>query len=319
MVPYSRRDAVKLLAVSSILPLGSGVSVAKSGVETIVDIPGEMVPENLAIDADGVLYFGITAGEVRKLTPDQTQQTGLSLDDAELIATLPGGVIGVEVVPDGTLYVASQAGDDTGVWKVPRDGSDPEPFARISGFPNDVRYDESHERLLVTESFGGVVYEVPLDADDPESAASVWLDDDRLDTESFGANGLTIGTDGDVFVAVTRATSDDGTDVGRLVRVPVESDGSAGDATLYLESEEIFGADGITARGPHIYVAANSRNEVVRVTPSKQVITVATGDDGLVFPSDMLFGTAPRQRGDLFVCNFAIPSPEEAAILRTHP
>lgn len=50
-------------------------------VETVVSIPGERVPENGAFDGEGNLYFGITAGEVRRLGADRTGETGLSLDD----------------------------------------------------------------------------------------------------------------------------------------------------------------------------------------------------------------------------------------------
>ena len=319
MARVTRRTALKAIGAGVGVPsLGAPVS-AREHVATVVDIPGPKVPENLAVDACGALYFGITAGEVRKLTADQTQETGLRLEDAELVGTPPGRVIGVEVVPDGTLYVASQAEVETGVWTVPQDGGDPELYAAISGFPNDVLYDGSRERLLVSESFGGAVYEVLLDADDPANAASVWIEDARLDTETFGANGLAFGPEGALFVAVTRATNDAGADVGRLVRVPVERDGSAGEAETYLESEAIFGADGVTACGPSLYVAANSRNEIVRVSPSKRTSVVASGDDGLVFPSDVLFGTVPRQRGDLFVSNFANETPQEAAVLRVRP
>ncbi|SFR35302.1 hypothetical protein SAMN04488124_0596 [Halogeometricum limi] len=287
-------------------------------VETVVDVRGEPVPENLALDCDGTLYFGITAGEVWEVTNPQTQQTGLMTADLRRVATLPGSVVGVEVVPGGSIYVASSTGgEDTGVWEVPRDGHAPFPLAAVSGFPNDVLYDPDFGRLLVTESVNGAVYEVPLDDTDPE--ATVWFEDERLDTDSFGANGLAFGRDGSVYVAVTRATDEDENDVGRLVRVPVGGDGSAGDGETYLESAEIFGADGITTYGPDVYVAANSQNRVVRVTPEREVETIAGGDDGLVFPSDVLFGVTPRQRSDLFVCNFANQTPEEGAILRAHP
>ena len=331
MARLTRRAALRLTGGAIALSAFGTVASAQSAVATVVDIPSpDRVPENLAITADGTLYFGITAGEVWKLTPEQTQETGLTLDDAERVATLPGNVAGVEVAPDGTLYVASAAAAGTGVWRIPP-GGDPAFFAAVPPgdagagggqvFPNDVLYDGARERLLVTESFGGRVYEVPLDATDPATAAAVWVDADSLDTETFGANGLTFGPGGDdaVFVAVTRATDAAGDDVGRLVRVPVVRDGSAGDAETYLESGAIYGADGITSRGRCVYVAANSRNEVVRVTPGGETRVVASGDDGLVFPSDVVFGTAPSQRGDLFVSNFANENPEKGAILRTRP
>lgn len=331
MIRLTRRAALKATGASIVLPTFGAASTAETAsVETVVSIPEpEKVPENLAIDDDGFLYFGIARdpGQVWKLTPEQTRQTGLTLDDIEEVATLPQGrrVIGVEVVSDGTLYVAvSSDADDTGVWAIRQDGTDPKPFAPVSGFANDVLCDGERDRLLVSESMSGAVYEIPFDACDPASAASVWTGTDEdepdglLDTSSFGANGLTVGKDGAVYVAVTRAENDAGDlTLGRLVRVPVEDDGSAGEPEVYLESEEIFGADGITARGSNIYVAANGLNEVVRVTPSKQIIQIATGDDGLVFPSDVVFGTHPRQRDDLFICNFANDSPEDGAILRT--
>jgi len=66
-----------------------------------------------------------------------------------------------------------------------------------------------------------------------------------------------------------------------------------------------------------MYVAANSLNEVVRVTSEQETETVASDDNGLVFPSDVLFGTTQAQSETLFICNFANEKPEEGAILRT--
>jgi sugar lactone lactonase YvrE len=283
-------------------PTSTPTDGATPAAETVVAIPDDRVPENLAFGPDGALFFGITAGELRRLAPGRTDATGLSLADTERVATLPGA-IGVEVGPDGTGYVAVASGDDrAGVWSV-ADG-EASPLAGIGGFPNDVLYDADRDRLLVTESQGGVVYAVGTDGE-----RTTWLDDDRLSTESFGANGLTRGPDGEVYVAVTRAAGG----IGRLLRVPV-ADGAAraDEATVHAEGEALFGADGITARGAAVHVAANSQNRIVRVAPDGSVATVADAADGLVFPSDVLFGPD----GDLFVCNFANDSPADAGILR---
>jgi len=277
----------------------------RAAVETLVAVGGDRVPENMAFGPDGGLYFGITAGEVRRVPPDETGATGLTLADTEQIATLPGA-IGVETAPDGTVYVAVATQDDrAGVWEVPPDGEAAQ-LVGVGGFPNDIHYDADRKRLLVTESQDGVVYAVTTDGE-----RSTWLDDDRLDTESFGANGIT-RSGRDVYVAVTRAP--EGT--GRLLRVPVTADGSAGEPAMFFDGEAVFGADGITSQDGDIYVAANSQNRVVRVTANGTTEVVATEDDGLVFPSDVLFGPG---EGDapLFVCNFANQSPEDGAILRT--
>jgi len=282
--------------------IGSEPSTDETIVETVVSISGERVPENMAFDADGNLYFGITAGEVRRLSADRTGETDLSIDDTEQVATLPGAV-GVEVSPDGAIYVAVASQDESaGVWMVPPDGAASQ-LASISGFPNDILFDSNRDRMLVTESSGGVVYSIGTDG-----SRETWLDDGRLATESFGANGITRGSDGTVYIAVTRAG-----EMGRLIEVQIEPSGDPVEATTLVESEAIFGADGITAYKGDILAAANSQNRVVRVNSAAETETIADGDDGLVFPSDVLVGPDSEE---LFICNFANESPEDGGILR---
>ncbi|WP_244514992.1 SMP-30/gluconolactonase/LRE family protein [Halorientalis persicus] len=277
---------------------------ATDTVQTVVSIPGERVPENLAFDSDGALYFGITTGEVRRLPAERLSDTGLTIDDTEQVGTLPEA-IGVEVGPDGTVFVAVATQDDrAGVWTIPPD-SEANQLVQISGFPNDILYDSDEDRVLVTESSNGLVYAVSKDG-----TRETWLDDNRLSTESFGANGITRTADGTIYVAVTRAANQ----TGRLIEVPVQSDGSAGNATTFFEGEAVFGADGITAQDGAIYVAANSQNRILRVTEDGDTTVLATSDDGLVFPSDVLFRPSSN---DLYICNFASDSPEDGAILRT--
>ncbi|MFC7029262.1 SMP-30/gluconolactonase/LRE family protein [Halomicroarcula sp. GCM10025710] len=260
----------------------------------------------MAYGPNDALYFGITAGELRRVSRDQLRSTDLSLSDTEQVATLPGA-IGVETAPSGAAYVAVASQDENaGVWSVATDGTT-EQLVSISGFPNDILFDTDRDRMLVTESQGGVVYSVTTDG-----TRSTWLDDDRLSTESFGANGLTRTEDGTVYVAVTQAAGD----VGRLLEVPVTSSGAAGEPSVFYEGAALLGADGITARDSDIYVAANSQNRVVRVSPDGGTTTIADGENGLVFPSDVTFGTG-QQSETLFICNFANQSPEDGAILRT--
>ena len=282
--------------------IGSEPSTDETNVETVVSISGERVPENMAFDADGNLYFGITAGEVRRLSADRTGETDLSINDTEQVATLPGAV-GVEVSPDGAIYVAVASQDESaGVWMVPPDGAASQ-LASISGFPNDILFDSNRDRMLVTESSGGVVYSIGTDG-----SRETWLDDGRLATESFGANGITRGSDGTVYIAVTRAG-----EMGRLIEVQIGPSGNPVEATTLVESEAIFGADGITAYKGDILAAANSQNRVVRVNSAAETETIADGDDGLVFPSDVLVGPDSEE---LFICNFANESPEDGGILR---
>ena len=310
MVSISRRRLLALLGGSAATAAGGRVGAQEGGepegdVQEVVSIPGELVPENLAFDGNGDLYFGITAGQVRRLPASETGETGLRLEDTQRVATLPGSVIGVETDPEGTVYAAVvREQGESGVFQVPPDG-DPSRLATIRGFPNGVLLDRERERLLVAESNDGVVYEVALDG-----GATAWLDAPRLDTAGFGANGLAPGPDGGVLVTVTQAPNE----TGRLLRVPVADDGSALAPDVYFEGPALYGADGVDTLGGQPYVAVNRQNRVVRVTPGERVITVASADDGLVFPSDVAFD--PTSDGNLFICNFANPRPEEAGILR---
>jgi sugar lactone lactonase YvrE len=290
-----------------VAPFIQGAGTDVSQIETLVSIPGQKVPENLGFAANGDLYFGITAGALRRLPAARTNETGLSLSATETVATFDGSVIGV-AFDDHTPYITLATSDArSGAYMVDDDDGSATQLATIRGFPNDVLFDRANDRLLVTESNNGRVYTVSL-----TGGKDIWLDSSLLNTPGFGANGLTRGPNGDVFVAVTQ-TADD---TGRIVRVPVRADGHAGNPETYVESPALLGADGLTARGPHLYVAVNQQNKIARVTPATEITTVASGNP-LVFPSDVLVGEGPNQRGELFICNFATQQPEEAAILRT--
>jgi hypothetical protein len=290
--------------------------------QTVASLPGDAtVAENLAL-SDGEVFFGVIDfagdGEVRAVDRDASD---VARTDARLVATFPGGVGGVDV-GDGTVYAV--VGDT--VYEAPVDGDDGdgETVATIpvtvgdEAFANDVLYDGEHERLLVTESNDGLVYEVPLGEDDPEPV--VFADDDLLAPSvppadgGLGANGLTRLPDGNLLVAVTRVgPPEEPSGAGRLVEVPVEADGGAGAASTFAEAEALGGADGLDARGATVYVAANANDAVRRVLPNGTVKDAVT--EGLSFPSDVVV-----DGGDLFVCNFAIRGdPADSAVFRTRP
>lgn len=308
MIPTTRPRRRQLLAAGLTAGIGglAGCSqlleAPEIPIETVVSVPGEPVAENMAFDSDGNLYFGIAAGELRRLPSARVGETGLTLADTDQVATLPSA-LGVETAPSGTVYVAAaDEADLSGVWEVRSDGN-PSQFVGMGGFPNDILFDADRDRLLVTESNDGVVSAVGTDR-----SQSTWLDDDRLDTDGFGANGITRDEAGDIYISVTQTADDE----GRLLRVPVAEDGSAGEPTLFFEGSEIVGADGITAYDESIYVAANSQNRIVEVDSDGDPSTILTADDGLVFPSDVVFGPDDM----LYICNFATQSPDDGAILR---
>lgn len=76
----------------------------------------------------------------------------------------------------------------------------------------------------------------------------------------------------------------------------------------------LFGADGLTARGSHLYVAVNAQNRITRVSPSRQLMTVVEGG-ALSFPSEVVFD--PTASETAFICNFSPESPGVAGVPRT--
>lgn len=304
---YTRRTVLRLLGATAVTSLAGTASGRANGRIDRVLSTGRPVPENIAFDASGDLYVGITGGSVRRLPADRTDEAGLGLDATIEVATYPGGVAGV-TISDGTLYTAVN-GSSGSVYEYDLDDDQtPAELGTVlpdgNGFVNDLFVDG--DRLLVTESFGGAVYEVALG----DGTTERWVQDDLLDTSSFGANGIT-RIDDMVYVAVTRAG-----DVGRIVAVPVAADGSAGTPDTYVEDQALFGADGLTARGPQLYVAVNAANRITRVTPSGRLRTVVE-EGPLSFPSEAVVD--PTTPGNLFICNFSPSDGSAAGVLRTHP
>lgn len=306
MVGHTRRSV--LGALGAVAATGVVGARTQTSPERLLTVSGQRVPENIAVDADGNLYIGLTAGAVYRLPAERTGETDLTLADAERLARYPGGVAGVETV-DGLVYAAVTAGPNpsTGIHAVrPGRGSRTQvvemPLAGY-GFLNDMAHDGENDRLLVSESFGGNLYEVSLS--NPRFRR--WTGSDLLDTASFGANGLAI-LDGDCYVSVTRAEGG-----GRIVRIPVDSDGNAGEAETLVEGQSVAGADGLTAHDGALYPALNAQNRIARVTTDGSVSTVVEGSP-LSFPSEAVFD--PTTEGRMFVCNFSNSAPEQGGVLR---
>lgn len=312
-VDRRRRTVLRAIGVTAALPAIAGVAAAKP-VRTVVDFDPPDLPENLAVDDEGNVFMSMAATrELRKLPAGTTRKTGLGIDDTELIATVgsSGFLLGVEAAGDGTLYTVTTDLDPTAtesaVWSVSPGGSTTQLASLpVDAFPNGVVIDADRNRLLVSDSFRGEVWAVALGG----SSAITWLDDSLLDPSGFvGANGLAVSEDV-LYVA--------NLDAGRIVRIPIESDGSAGAATVFVEDASLVGADGITFHDRStLYVAVNAQNAIRRVNGAGKVKTVVSGGP-LDFPADVAFDT--RGRGRLFVANFAFGSTSpNPALLWTHP
>jgi sugar lactone lactonase YvrE len=322
-IDMSRRTVLKALGVSGVALAGGTTTVSArrtvGELELLYEFappnpdenfPGEL-PENVAIDKQGNKYVSVSPlGQIWQFTPDNTLvEEPYAVFDVS--GTFLVGTVGVEVDPQGTLYVCFASDLDppekqdqsstNGVWRV-EDGSDPELYAELSTgdggpptFPNDlIRFRDS---LLVTDSFLGAVWRVR------EGEAEVWAQSELLSGgEDFGADGIQLSKDKQT-VYVTNIAE------GTIVKLPVTADGSAGEPELFVDG--LTGPDGLAmdTRG-NLYVADNRGNEIVRVSPDGTLETLASNDDGsgprLDNPADVTFGTAGGEQKSLFIVNLAL-------------
>lgn len=310
----TRRTALKAIGLGvGGLAASGGVTARGSGLERLIDYDpdaGEL-PENVATNPFGFKFVSMPPrAEIRAIGPDnETQSTFATFDVGE-----GNGVIGVEALPFGTVFACvvsdgAADSDEQGIWRVsPRGERSLVAPVEAERFPNDLIVHRGS--LLVTDSVGGAVLRV----DDGE--ADVWVEDPLLEGDGssgsgfpVGANGIVESRDGTVYVA--------NTELGHVVEIPVNRDGSAGTPEVFVADERLVSADGMGIDvKDDLYVAMNQRNTVARVTGNGSIETLATADDGLDNPSDVTFGAGRGERTDVFVTNFALFSQEDPSFAK---
>lgn len=288
------------IALALLVP--AAVADAAVEIEVVVDYDaaaGEL-PEGVALDKRGDVFVSLAPlGEVRKIERDGSEST---------LATIPlppgafPGVIGLAVDAPGNVYATVSAGDPaaTGVYKIERDGS----FARLPGteaigFPNGVTLDK-RGNIYVTDTTAGAVWRIPARG----GSAELWFESPLLEGDGSAGLGIPIGANGIAYRhnAVVVANSEG----ARLLHIPIEPDGTAGEATVLAEDPALYGADGIAfdVHG-NVWVAVIVQSTIVRVSPGGDFDTIATAADGLDFASSVAFG----KQSEMWVVNFAIGPP----------
>jgi sugar lactone lactonase YvrE len=283
------------LAVAALL-VPAAVAGAAVDIEPVVvyDPAAGELPEGVAIDKRGDVFVSLNPlGQVRKVGRDGSQST---------LATLPGEVVGLAVDAPGNVLVAVASFDPatSGVYRIARDGT----FARLPGtgaivFPNGIAFDKVGN-VYVTDTVLGAVWRVPARG----GPAEVWFQSPLLEGSGVFDFGFPLGANGIAFRHNELVVSN--TEGARLVRIPIERDGSAGAAAILAEGPALLAVDGIAfdVHG-NVWAAVIAQSTIVRVSPQGDVTTVATAADGLDWVSSISFG----KNGDLWAVNFAIGPP----------
>lgn len=319
----SRHLLVSTLAVATVFSLAACAPTAAPAQEpespktatTVVsdpsvvahfDLAGGQLPENIVAAADGGVLMTFAAS--RQIAHVSSE------GDTTILATLPTSsdpsattpVLGFPLVTglvrdDEVVYalLATGAADTTGVWKID-DGAAPQMIAALpsAGLPNGLALDAASKTLFVADSVTGAIFSVPTAGGD----ATIWSSDTALRTTGFlGVNGLKL-RGGAIYAS--------NLDLGTLLRIPLDSDGAAGEVETVASG--LVGIDDFdfTGNGDEIIATIDPDSTVVLVDEAGTHEVVLSAEDGLSNPTSALV-----EDGKLYIPSAAYVTQEDPNLL----
>jgi sugar lactone lactonase YvrE len=145
--------------------------------------------------------------------------------------------------------------------------------------------------LYVTDYLQAVIWRVPPGGGEPE----VWLASPKLDGIEFGTTGIMLAADHQTLF-VGQGSSAGGGDgnptTGKIYKVEIKPDGSAGELTSFYESGPTELPDGFAfAKSGNLYVPlAGPASQIAVVAPDgteiERIGTAVSGDNGSAVPFD---------------------------------
>ncbi len=276
------------------LAAGTALAQPQPAVSIAVDLDPNSAAgiriEGLVTDSTGRLYTSdLDLRRLFRITP--------STGTTETLGILPRTATGMAFDATGNLYMAS--GDvilrigSAALGGSQIAASDVLTFATGVTGANGLAFGPGAGQLYVSGGATGNIYIVASDG--VTSTLVSGLKSERQD-QQISTNGLAFGPDQKLY------SSNTGT--GAIDRITLKSDGTMDSMERFVTNPLLLGADGITfASNGDLYVAANERNAIVRVTQSGEVSDVASNDNAgpLEFPASPAFsGTS------LYASNFDI-------------
>jgi sugar lactone lactonase YvrE len=272
-----------------------------------VGAPGH--PDPIAVDGDRTIYVG-TLTSLREMNLGRNDSTDASTifayrRDGTLRRQYPvagqrlneeHGVLGIALDADGLLYVTDA--NPARVFALdPRTGSqrDYATFRNVEpcsqgGPPGDCSAETVDRKplpngaafgrdgsLYVADYRQALIWRVPAGG----GQAQVWLTDPQLDSY-FGPNGIRLMADRSTLLFTQTNTQPPAAlDVGfpgRLYTLPIRSDGTPGELSIFYESRPLDGPDSFAvASSGNVYVALAGSNQLLKLSPTGTELARASG------------------------------------------
>ena len=259
---------------------------------------GEL-PVAVAIDKVGNPWVSLQPiCEVRRFTPGWQESLRVQLVTP---CTGRAGSSGLAVDATGVAYAAVIVREDVrGVYAIQPTGT----FERLPGteqmiFPNSLAFDHNNGTLYVTDMIGGAVWRIPQGG-----SAELWIQHPALTGIPIpgagipgGANGIAVDH-GHVLVSVSF--------LPRLVKIPINEDGSAGEPQILFDTGRFFGIGLFALDDIALDVFGNIYASIVAGPPA--VARLAADGTAITLLQPLLpgavtsvaFGTGKGERKSLF-------------------
>jgi sugar lactone lactonase YvrE len=281
-------------------PQSNSVAQASGVVADLPDDESGYI-EGVTVDGSGNVFVSlIRSGTVLKFAPGSTEP--------EVFGQIPDyaddgiGFLGLAIDDVGNVYGAVASDTSAGIWKFDCATGAATRFVGTEEmiFADGVEVDDDGI-IWATDADSGADGDVGLGSIwriDPDGAAEKWVESSILgasdaDSELPGANGLIVVDDA-IFTVNTA--------LGKVVKIVILPDGSAGDVTVL--PADVFASDGIAIDGDGLlYVTGVGTNVITRIGLDGSVERIEVGPDVvLACPTSAAFGTGATEN-ILYVAN----------------